>query len=126
MTVIRFMGRILIVALLCVAATLWLGWRAVPAAGFAYAVLDRNARARGTIAALGAALGWSAMLIVDAARGGDVIAISARIGAVLHVPAVVFFLLTLGFAAVLCGTAAVLGSAIGRPRLSRLPRPGIS
>lgn len=113
MNIFRGAVRILIVALVCALVTQWLGWRALPAVGFAYGVLDRNAHARGTIAALGAALGWTAILTLDAGRGGDVVAIATRLGAVLHVPALVFLLITLAFAAVLCGTAAVLGSAIG-------------
>lgn len=114
MIVLRYVVRIAIVALVCALATALFGWMSLPVVGFIYAITDRRIRARGSIAALGAAIGWLSMLCAEAARGADVRTVAVQIGAVMQLPAFAFVLITLGFAAVLCGTAAVLGSAIAR------------
>lgn len=111
MSVIKFVARIILVAIVCAIATAWLGWVSVPCIGFIYGISDRRARARGSIAAIGAALGWVALLGAEAARGADVRAVAEQIGAVMQIPAAAFAVATLAFAAVLCGTAAVLGAA---------------
>ncbi|MDQ2889554.1 MAG: hypothetical protein M3R65_03225 [Gemmatimonadota bacterium] len=114
----RFVSRIVILAIICALATLWFGWPFLIPIGLFYGAIDRRARARGTTAALGAALGWAIILASDAARGADIGAVASRVGAVLQAPPFVFVLLTLGFAAILCGTAAVLGSALRLDRVS--------
>jgi hypothetical protein len=111
---LRYVARIAIVALICAFATMWLGWLSLPIVGFIYSIVDRRVRARGTIAALGAALGWLAILGSEAARGADVRMVAVKVSEVMQLPAFAFVLMTLGFAAILCGTAAVLGSAITR------------
>ena len=110
MIAVRYATRIVVVALVCALATRWLGWMSLPFVGFIYGVADRRARVPGTIAAIGAALGWLAILGAEAARGADVRAVAERVGAVLSVPGFVFALITVAFAAVLAGTAAVLGA----------------
>ena len=82
--------------------------------GFVYALADRRAPARGSIAALGAAAGWLAILGADAARGANVRMVASRMAEVMQLPSFGFVLITLLFAAVLCGTAAVIASAIVR------------
>jgi hypothetical protein len=114
MIVPRYVARIAIVALICAFATMWLGWLSLPIVGFIYSIVDRRSRARGTIAALGAALGWLAILGSEAARGADVRMVAVQVGQVMQLPAFALVVITLAFAAVLCGTAAVLGSAITR------------
>lgn len=123
MKVFGFAGRVLIVAIVCATGTLWLGWMVVPVAGFVYGLLDRGGRARGSIAAIGAVLAWTAILGAAAARGADVRAVAERLGAVMQIPALAFFGVTLIFAAILCGAAAVLGLG-ARDALTRQFRDG--
>ena len=119
----RYVARIAAVAIACAIATAWLGWAGLPAVGFIYGVADRNARARGSTAALGAALGWAAILAAETARGADIRAVAEQIGAVLRIPGSVLIVITLVFAALLCGPAAVLGAATGHFVATRLARP---
>ena len=114
MIALRYVARIAIVALVCALATMWLGWVSLPVVGFIYGIIDRRVRARGTIAALGAALGWLAILGAEAARGADVRMVAVQVAEVMQLPAFALVVITLAFAAVLCGTAAVLGSGFDR------------
>ncbi len=109
MTVARYVARVIVIALVCALTTKWLGWWSVPLVGVTYGVTDRSARMHGTIAAAGAALGWLAILGAETARGANMRVVAEQVGAVLSVPGFVFALITLAFAAVLAGTAAVLG-----------------
>lgn len=115
MSVFRFVARILVVAVTCVAGTFLFGWPSLVAIGLLYGLLDRSARARGSTAALGGALSWLAILVTNGIRGDDVPLVAERMGAVLQAPAWAFVVLTLCFSAVLCGCAAAVGSAISRP-----------
>jgi hypothetical protein len=114
MTEVKFVARVILVAALCAVATTWFGWLSLPFIGFVYALADRRARARGTIAALGAALGWIAILASEATRGANVRLVAERVGEVMQLPAFAFALITLLFAALLCGTAAVIAAALAR------------
>ena len=114
MSLLRFVARIILVAVVCGLTTRWAGWVSLPFVGFIYGVADRRARARGSIAALGAALGWVAILGAEAARGADIRGVAQHVGQVMQVPALAFILITLVFAALLSGTAGVLGAAIAR------------
>lgn len=114
MIVLRYVARVAIVALICALATVVFGWMSLPVIGFIYSIIDRRARARGTIAALGAALGWLGILGAEAARGADVRMVAVEVGSVMQLPAFALVLVTLAFAAVLCGAAAVLGSGLER------------
>ena len=119
----KYVARIAAVAVACALATMWLGWAGLPAVGFIYGVADRHARARGSTAALGAALGWAAILAAETARGADVRAVAEQVGPVLRIPGSVLIVITLVFAALLCGPAAVLGAAVGRFVSTRLAPP---
>lgn len=114
MIVLRYVVRVVIVAAICAVTTMWIGWLSLPVVGFIYSLVDRRARARGSIAAIGAVLGWLALLATEAARGADVRMVAVKVGEVMQLPAFALVLATLAFAALLCGTAAVLGSAIAR------------
>ncbi len=114
MTASKYAARVMIIAFICALTTSWLGWISLPIVGFIYALIDRRAVARGTVAALGAALGWLVILGADAARGASVRAVASRMGDVMQLPAVGFVLATFLFAAALAGTAAVIASAIMR------------
>jgi hypothetical protein len=109
-----FLMRIVLVAAGCALGTMWLGWMSLPIAGFIYGMADRRARAHGTIAALGAVIAWIAILGTETVRGANVRAVADRMGEVMHVSAVTFALMTLVFAALLCGSAAAFGAAIRR------------
>lgn len=119
---VHFAARIAFVGSVCALATSWFGWGSLPFVGFIYGAVDRRARARGTTAALGAVAGWLGMLGAEAARGADVRAVAAQVGAVMQVPGVVFTLATVAFAALLCGTAAVLGASFSDVNLHRAVR----
>jgi len=114
MIALRYVSRVAIVGSICALATVWVGWMSLPVVGFIYSVIDQRVRARGSIAALGAALGWLAILGAEAARGADIRMAAVTVGAVMQLPAFALVLVTLGFAALLCGTAAVLGSSFDR------------
>ncbi len=109
MRLFRFVNSLLIVAVACVVATMWLGWMSLPVIGFTYGLVDRRGRARGSAAAIGAVLAWLGILFADAARGADVRAVAEQMGAVTQLPALAFVAVTFVVAAILCGTSAVLG-----------------
>lgn len=112
-------ARIGSVAVACAVATLWFGWIMVPLIGLAYGFLERGISARGSIAGLGAALAWIAILGEEAARGADVRAVADEVGALIRMPAAAFFVLTLAFASVLCAAAAVIGASLRRSHAAR-------
>lgn len=109
----QFLVRAVLVAIASAIVTVWLGWMAVPVVGIVYGLADRRARARGSIAALGAVIGWLAILAEEAARGADVGAVASQLGAIMQMPAAGFAIVTLLFAAALCGTGAVIGAVAG-------------
>ncbi|MEO7103585.1 MAG: hypothetical protein ABI119_09620 [Gemmatimonadaceae bacterium] len=110
---VRFAARVMLIAVACAIGTLWLGWLSVVGVGFVYGLVESRVSARGSIAALGAAVAWVGLVGADLARGADIRLVAAQIGAVMHVPAVLLVVATLLFGAILTGTAAVLGAAIG-------------
>ncbi len=114
MSAVRIVARVLVLAVLCALATLWPGWPGLVGIGVVYGAVDRHARARGSIAAIGATLGWGILIGVGMLRGTDIAAVARRMSAVFQAPSFAFVLLTLIFAALLCGPAAVLGAAIWR------------
>lgn len=115
----QFFIRVVLVAIASAIVTVWLGWMAVPVVGLVYGLLDRRARARGSIAALGAVIGWLAILAEEAARGADVRALASQVGAIMQMPAAGFAIVTLVFGAVLCGTGAVIGAIVGDATMGR-------
>jgi hypothetical protein len=113
MSAVRIATGMVLVAAACVLGTMWLGWVSLPLVGLVYGFSVRRARARGTIAAAGAVIAWIAILGAAAARGADVRTVAEQVGSVLQIPGSAFMLITLLFAALLCGTAAVLGAVLG-------------
>jgi hypothetical protein len=120
---LRFFLRIVAIAIACALGTIWLGWMVLPAVGVLYGLADRRARGRGTIAAIGAVIGWSGILAEEAARGADVRLVATQLGAIMQLPPAGFAVVTLAFAAVLCGTAAVAGSVTGDMLTGRYTAP---
>lgn len=96
----------LMVAVAVVAGTSWFGWIAVPVLAFAAGAW----RGASALVAVGAALGWGALLLLGAARG-PLWTLAGRVGGVLGVPAVALVLATVAFAWLLGWSAAVLGGA---------------
>jgi hypothetical protein len=99
---------------LAVALLTWLaGWWAVLVVALAAGWLWRAARGRAGTVALGAALGWGALLAMDA-LSPRFAALGAVLGGVLPLPAIALAIVTLAFAALMGWSGAVIGSALGR------------
>jgi hypothetical protein len=117
MIAVRFGARVIVVAVACTLATYAFGWGSLPIVGFLSGVAERRSRGAGSVAAVGAAAAWAAVLGADAMRGANIGAVSEQMGAVMHVPRFMFGVMTLVFAAFLCGAAAVIGAASTRPAI---------
>ncbi|HEY8309664.1 MAG TPA: hypothetical protein VIG47_03875 [Gemmatimonadaceae bacterium] len=113
MSFARFIARVIVVAVACTLTTYAFGWVSLPFVGLVWGFAQRHERTPGSVAALGAVTAWIAMLGTAAARGEDVGAVAERVGGVMQLPSYVFVMTTLAFAALLCGTAAVIGAATG-------------
>lgn len=96
-----------ILAVATALATLALGWSGVPLVGAAWGAMTRGARGAAAAAALGAALGWAALLVRDASRG-PLRALLTSLGASLGVPGWALVALTLLLPAALAWSAAVV------------------
>lgn len=87
-------------------ATYGLGWWAVPILAALYSALSGD-RSRARTAALCAAAGWAALLLLDVARG-QVGTMGSQLAGVMSVPAFALYLLTLLFPALLAWCAATI------------------
>lgn len=98
-------------------ATALVGWWSLPIVSAAWALIAARRRTAsvGWLAALGAAIGWLALLAYDAARG-PAAALATTLGGVMRVPAPALVLVTLGFAALVAGSTGALVGAVARPR----------
>lgn len=99
--------RTLLVALVIAASTWFLGWWSVPLIGVVYALLRGGEEHIVKEAAIGAMLGWAALLgwqATNPAFGR----LSQAISGVFPVPAPVLMLVSIVFAGVLAGAAARL------------------
>lgn len=127
MTLARIALRAGCLALVFALGTAWYGWWTVPVIAFVYAVMDRAQWYRGSLAAGAAVASWGGILTIADLRGAAVWSNSARIATLLQTSQSVLFMITLAFAALLAGTAAVLGSAVREIYAARswwLTRPG--
>jgi hypothetical protein len=108
-----------VVLTLAFAAATSLGWWAVPATAALWGALLPSVRRPALVAALAAALAWAGWLLVDGISGSGAFGILAtRLSILMHLPSVALVVLTLGFAAVLAWSAAVVAGA-GVERLRR-------
>lgn len=82
------------------------GWWSVPVLGGLWAMFSGERHAARN-AALCAAAGWASLLLLDAVRG-PVGTMASQLGAVMRIPAVALYLVTLLFAALLAWSAAEL------------------
>lgn len=108
----RAVTEVSLFALAVAGATWVLGWWSVPMLGAAAGISMRGSSS-GARAALGAAVGWGALLLIDAA-GGRLGAIAAPLAATMRVPAVVLVLLTLMYPALLAWSGVTIGRVLRR------------
>ena len=94
-----------IFALCAAAATAVAGWWAIPVLAAAWMRILPGATARATICAIGAASGWTLLLVWDTAHG-PAGTVARRVGGAFQLPGWGFVGVTLLFAALLAGTAA--------------------
>ena len=100
------LGRAAIVALATALGTALLGWWTVPLVGAGWALLPMVRRPV-TEAALGAGLGWAGLLALTAMQG-DMGRAAERVGGVLNLPGAGLVAVTIVFASLLAGSAAVV------------------
>lgn len=111
-SVLRTLASFALLAAAIGVATAWVGWWSVPVLAFGYGAIARDARRRGTLAALAAVVAWGDLLALGEMRGANIGAAATRVAGVMGVPALMLFIATLVFAALLAGPAAVLGGII--------------
>jgi hypothetical protein len=90
--------------------TFALGWWAVPLLAFAWAAFV-DTRRPVLFATTCAGSAWTAMLLLDAARG-PVDAVAARFAGIVGLPPIVLIAVTILFAALLAWSASIVGAAI--------------
>ena len=103
--------------LLAVAATTamltWLvGWWGTVVVALIAGVLLRRRSGAAWLIALGAVVGWSALIVVDM-FGGSFSTLAASVAGVMRVPVPALLVVTLLFAALLAWSAAVVGREVG-------------
>lgn len=104
--------RIVALALVIALGTAWFAWWCVPVIAFVYGVVDRGVKHRGMIAAVGAIVGWGAMLLWFSR--GEALAGVERAAGVVGVPLAALAIVTLVFGVVLAACGAVIGAAARR------------
>ena len=111
----RTAARVLLLAGAFAAATWVIGWWAVCLVGVAWPWLAPNVRRAPLVAALGAFVGWSGLLLWTAAVGplGELL---RRVGGIFAAPGWTLVAATLAFGVVLAGSAATLSAAARGPR----------
>jgi hypothetical protein len=113
MTVRSLLGFLLLT--LAFAAAAALGWWAIPATAALWGALRPSVGRPALVAALAAALAWAGWLLVDGIAGNSAFGLlTARLSALMQLPVVALVALTLGFAALLAWSAAVVGGVQGR------------
>ncbi len=90
------------------AATVVIGWWALPILGVVWGVIARDRPRPVTTAALAAALGWL-VILAWASTQGPVGSVARQVAAVMSLPGPVLLFIVLLFAAVLSGAAAEIG-----------------
>lgn len=109
----RRAGRMILLAAAFGLATWLVGWRGVPAVAAAWGAVGWRRRGTAADSALAAALAWTALLAMVAARG-DLLAFAGRLGGIFQLPGHAVILATLLFAAALAWSAATVAIALVR------------
>lgn len=102
-----------IIAATAALGTILFGWWAVPIIGALHGLVPGWSRWQTLEAGAGAGLAWAALLAATATRG-PVGGLSAKVGAVLGLPAPGLVGVTVLFAALLAGSAAMLTGGLRR------------
>lgn len=106
----RALGNLVALVLTLAIATVVVGWWAVPLVSGIW-TLAAPRRAAVLYASFAGAAAWGAMLLVIA-RGGPVGAVDALLARIMNVPSHTLTGLTLMYAALLAGSAALLAQAL--------------
>jgi hypothetical protein len=108
--------RVVLLALAVALATATFGWWAVPLLGAVWGGVASPGTRPASTAGAAACLGWVLLLGVTAIQG-PVWVVAQRVGGVMALPGWLFAVLTVAFAALLGGSAAVMVSGLlGRPK----------
>jgi heme A synthase len=108
-----FLRNTALLALVIALATVFAGWWTVP---FAAAVWTLTAPRRGGVigAAIAGGLAWAALLAL-ASRNGPIGDLAAVLGQIMSVSAAALITLTVAYAALLSGSAALVAQAVRPP-----------
>jgi len=111
--------RTLMLALAIALGTIWLAWWVVPVVGLGYGAFMHRSRRPGLTAAAAGSLAWGGYLALLGAGGGPVSSFATSLAESMQVPGYAPLLATLGFPAILAGTASYLGARAADRYLSR-------
>lgn len=101
--------------------TFALGWWAVPLLAFAWAAFVHTRRPV-LFATMCATSAWTAVLLLDAARG-PVDVVAARFGGILGFPSVALIAVTIIYAALLAWSASFVGAAMRKSLFRKAAEP---
>ncbi|MFP3949340.1 MAG: hypothetical protein ACOC8K_07445 [Gemmatimonadota bacterium] len=117
----RSLGSWLLLSLAFALGTWVGGWWAVPLLGGAWGLVQTRSLRRAPLAGLAGAGGWGILLGWQALRG-PVGALAETIGPVVNLSGSQFFLLTLGFAAIVAWAAAATAGSLRDVTFGRVAR----
>jgi hypothetical protein len=112
---VRFVLRVVLLALSFGIGTWILGWWAVPLFAAIAALLARNVRHQGIAAAIAAAVAWG-ILLAWSANEGSVWSFSRLAGGAMGVSGVTLIFLTLAFPAALAWAVTVVAQVLTRAK----------
>ena len=98
--------------------TVVFGWWTVPVIGLIWGVIAPSRVQAGVAAAIAAALSWGLLLSWTATQG-PIGTLARSVGGIFGVPTLAFFGITLVFAALLAGSAALVAGALTPRRISK-------
>lgn len=111
----RGLARLILVAAAFALGTYAFGWWAVAVVGVIWGAINPRMPRVALRAGVGAAIAWAVLLAIPAASGAPMASFTAKLAAVIQVPAWGLIVAELIFPAALGWSAAVIGS-LSRPR----------